>query len=78
MSVNGEIYDIGRVAYSSSNLPVGIVLGILAALAVGAALAFALMNHWHKRKKGETMYLVNSTDFRLIKYGSAAYSCQTM
>ncbi|TSM36139.1 Macrophage-stimulating protein receptor [Bagarius yarrelli] len=53
VSVNGETYDVGRVAYSRSNLPVGIVLGIFAALAVGAALAFALMTHWHKRKKAK-------------------------
>ncbi|XP_060775266.1 macrophage-stimulating protein receptor isoform X2 [Neoarius graeffei] len=51
VSVNGEVYDVGLVAYSSSNLPVGIVLGILAALAVGAALAFAVMTHLRKRKK---------------------------
>ncbi|KAB5583954.1 hypothetical protein PHYPO_G00101820 [Pangasianodon hypophthalmus] len=51
VSVNGEIYDVGWVAYSRSNHPVGIVLGILAALAVGAALAFAVMTHLRKRKK---------------------------
>ncbi|KAK3574959.1 hypothetical protein QTP86_019710, partial [Hemibagrus guttatus] len=62
VSVNGEIYDVGRVAYSSSNLPVGIVLGILAALAVGAALAFALMTHLHKRKKAR------EAEFRLSMY----------
>lgn len=71
--MNGEVYDVGRVAYSSSNRPVGIVLGILAALAVGAALAFAIMTHLRKRKKGEAMYLVTTNDFRLIMYGSAAY-----
>ncbi|KAK2857771.1 hypothetical protein Q7C36_005690 [Tachysurus vachellii] len=63
VSVNGEIYDVGRVAYSSSHLPVGIVLGILAALAVGAALAFALMNHWHKRKK-----VAREAELRLSMY----------
>lgn len=69
MSVNGEIYNVGRVAYSSSNLPVGIVLGILAALAVGAALAFAIMTHLHRRKKGGAIYLVTTNNFRLILYG---------
>lgn len=66
--MNGETYDIGRVAYSRSNLPLGIVLGILAALAVGAALAFALMTQLHKRKKGEAIYLVTTKDFSLIIY----------
>lgn len=74
VSVNGQIYDVGRVAYSSSsNLPVGIVLGILAALAVGAALAFAVMSHLRKRKKGEAIYLVTTNEFSLIMYGTTAY-----
>ncbi|KAF5904277.1 macrophage-stimulating protein receptor-like isoform X1, partial [Clarias magur] len=51
VSVNGEIYDVGRVAYSSSNHTVGIVLGILAALLAGAALAFLVMTQLRKRKK---------------------------
>ncbi|XP_053539574.1 macrophage-stimulating protein receptor isoform X2 [Ictalurus punctatus] len=51
VSVNGEIYEVGRVIYSSSNHLVGIVLGILAALVVGAALAFLVMTHLRKRKK---------------------------
>lgn len=62
--MNGEIYDVGRVAYSSSsNLSIGIVLGILAALALGAALAFAVMTHLRKKKKGEAKYLVITNDF---------------
>ncbi|KAL7891780.1 hypothetical protein AOLI_G00012560, partial [Acnodon oligacanthus] len=51
VSVNGETYEIGRVVYFRNNSTVGIVLGILAALAVGAALACAVMIHLRKRKK---------------------------
>ncbi|KAF7711424.1 hypothetical protein HF521_000435 [Silurus meridionalis] len=51
VSLNGEIFDVGRVAYSQDILPVAIVLGIFAAIAVGAALAFAVMTHLRKRKK---------------------------
>ncbi|KAL6458477.1 hypothetical protein MHYP_G00337070 [Metynnis hypsauchen] len=51
VSVNGETYEIGRVVYFTNNSTVGIVLGILAALAIGAALACAVMIHLRKRKK---------------------------
>lgn len=57
--MNGKIYDVGRVAYSSSsNLSAGIVLGLFAALAVGAALAFTVMTHLRKKKKGETLLII--------------------
>lgn len=62
--MNGEIYEVGRVIYSSSNHLVGIVLGILAALVVGAALAFLVMTHLRKRKKGEAIELGTTNDFR--------------
>lgn len=62
--MNGEIYEVGRVIYSSSNLHVGIVLGILTALAVGAAFAFIVMTHLRKRKKGAAIELVTTNDFR--------------
>ncbi|XP_066522693.1 macrophage-stimulating protein receptor [Hoplias malabaricus] len=51
VSVNGEIYDIGRVVHVRNHSLVGILLGILAALAVGAAVACAVMHHLRKKKK---------------------------
>ncbi|XP_072540997.1 macrophage-stimulating protein receptor isoform X2 [Salminus brasiliensis] len=51
VSVNGEVYEVGRVVDASSDSTVGIVLGILAALVVGAALAYAVMSHLRKRKR---------------------------
>ncbi|KAG9276889.1 macrophage-stimulating protein receptor-like [Astyanax mexicanus] len=51
--VNGKVYEIGRVAYASNSTKVGIVLGLLAALVVGAALAYAVMDHLRKSKKAK-------------------------
>ncbi|KAM3620956.1 uncharacterized protein V6R79_004061 [Siganus canaliculatus] len=54
VSVNGEIYDVGRVVNDESNhgaVIAGIVLGILVALVVGAGLALAVMIHFRKKKR---------------------------
>ncbi|XP_064154821.1 macrophage-stimulating protein receptor isoform X1 [Anguilla rostrata] len=53
VSVNGHVYFVGKVIHVSNNSAVGIVLGILAALVVGAVLAFFVMRHLRKLKKGE-------------------------
>ncbi|TRY99778.1 hypothetical protein DNTS_033945 [Danionella cerebrum] len=49
--VNGEEYDIGLVVMARNNFIVGIVLGILAAVGVGAAMASFGMAQVRKRKK---------------------------
>lgn len=40
----------------SNHYMVGIVLGILAALVAGAVLAFVVMKHLRKKKKGELLF----------------------
>ncbi|KAA8593364.1 macrophage-stimulating protein receptor [Etheostoma spectabile] len=55
VSVNGEVHDVGTVVNNHSNnntVIVGIVLGIIAALVVGAGLALLVMIHLRKKKKG--------------------------
>lgn len=52
--VNGEVSDVGTVVHHESNnytVIVGIVLGILAALVVGAGLALFVMIHLRKKKR---------------------------
>ncbi|XP_019214769.1 macrophage-stimulating protein receptor isoform X3 [Oreochromis niloticus] len=52
--VNHEVYDVGTVLFDDSfnqNAIVGIVLGIIAALVVGAALALIVMIHLRKKKR---------------------------
>ena len=54
--MNGEVSDVGTVVHHESNnytVIVGIVLGILAALVVGAGLALFVMIHLRKKKRGE-------------------------
>ncbi|KAJ8370521.1 hypothetical protein SKAU_G00105490 [Synaphobranchus kaupii] len=51
VTVNGQVHDVGRVIHVSNNSEVGIVLGILAALVVGAVMAFFIMRHLRKMKK---------------------------
>ncbi|XP_070758264.1 macrophage-stimulating protein receptor-like [Enoplosus armatus] len=54
VSVNGEVYDVGTVANDDSNnntVIAGIVLGIIAALVVGAGLALLVMIHLRKKKR---------------------------
>lgn len=53
ISINGQVHNVGTVVRVSNHYMVGIVLGILAALVAGAALAFAVMKHLRKKKKGE-------------------------
>lgn len=53
ISINGEVYDVGVVVRVSNHYIVGIVLGILVALVAGAVLAFVVMKHLRKKKKGE-------------------------
>ncbi|XP_071350437.1 macrophage-stimulating protein receptor isoform X2 [Trachinotus anak] len=50
--VNGEVSDVGTVVYGNNNTVIaGIVLGILAALVVGAGLALLVMIHIRKKKR---------------------------
>ncbi|XP_075996998.1 macrophage-stimulating protein receptor-like isoform X2 [Genypterus blacodes] len=52
VSVNGEDYNVGTVILVNNDIViVGIVLGIIAALVVGAALAFTVMFHLRRKKK---------------------------
>lgn len=53
VSVNGDVYNVGTIVYSRNNFIVGIVIGILAALALGAVLAYAVMTNLRKRNKGK-------------------------
>lgn len=60
MYVNGEVYDVGTVANDDSNnnkVIAGIVLGIIAALVVGAGLALIVMIHLRRKKRGEKIQL---------------------
>ncbi|XP_070815962.1 macrophage-stimulating protein receptor-like isoform X1 [Chaetodon trifascialis] len=51
--VNGKVYNVGTVVNDDSNNTViaGIVLGIIAALVVGAGLALIVMIHLRKKKR---------------------------
>ncbi|KAG7494482.1 macrophage-stimulating protein receptor-like isoform X1 [Solea senegalensis] len=50
--VNGETYDVGTVLYHNNDTVIaGIVLGIIAALVVGAGLALIGMIHVKKKKR---------------------------
>ncbi|XP_049431579.1 macrophage-stimulating protein receptor-like [Epinephelus fuscoguttatus] len=54
VSVNGEIYDVGRVVNDDNNnstMIAGILLGIIAALVLGAGLALMVMIHLRKKKR---------------------------
>ncbi|KAI9515085.1 hypothetical protein NQZ68_027951 [Dissostichus eleginoides] len=54
VSVNGEVTDVGKVVnYDTNNatMILGIVLGIVAALVVGAGLALLVMIHLRKKKR---------------------------
>lgn len=56
MSVGWEVYDVGTVGNndsSNASVIVGIVLGILGALVLGAGLALLVMMHLRKKKIGE-------------------------
>lgn len=52
ISINGQVHDVGTVVRVSNHYIVGIVLGILGALVAGAVLAFLVMKHLRKKKKG--------------------------
>ena len=57
VSVNGHAYEVGTVVFFSNPVnTVGVVMGIFAALCVGAALAFIAMTHVRRKKKGENRY----------------------
>ncbi|XP_076870132.1 macrophage-stimulating protein receptor isoform X2 [Brachyhypopomus gauderio] len=64
VAVNRELYEVGQVKYSRNGSMVGVVLGILAALAVGAGLAYAVMTHLRNRKKAVL------AEERLARYSS--------
>lgn len=49
--VNREEHDIGVVVMKNNNLIVGVVLGILAAVGVGAAIVYVAMAQERKKKK---------------------------
>ncbi|XP_023659932.1 macrophage-stimulating protein receptor [Paramormyrops kingsleyae] len=51
ISVNGQVLDMGRVVKVSNHSMVGVVLGILCALVIGAVLAFLIMKHLRRKKK---------------------------
>ncbi|KAF7645508.1 hypothetical protein LDENG_00203540 [Lucifuga dentata] len=54
VSVNGEVYDVGKVVPDNPNhyrVIIGIVLGIIAALVLGAGLAYFVMSHLRRKKK---------------------------
>ncbi|KAL0978630.1 hypothetical protein UPYG_G00173080, partial [Umbra pygmaea] len=51
ISINGQVHNVGAVVLVSNHYMVGIVLGILVALVVGAVLAFVVMKHLRKKKK---------------------------
>ncbi|XP_026069214.1 macrophage-stimulating protein receptor-like isoform X1 [Carassius auratus] len=53
--VNGEEYDIGLVVRTNNNFIVGMVLGILAAVGVGAALAYVAIARERKKKKSAAL-----------------------
>lgn len=58
--MNEKVYDVGTVANDDSNnnkVIAGIVLGIIAALVVGAGLALIVMIHLRKKKRGEKIQL---------------------
>ncbi|XP_035633029.1 macrophage-stimulating protein receptor-like isoform X1 [Oncorhynchus keta] len=52
VSVNGHAYEVGTVVFFSNTVnTVGVVMGIFAALCVGAALTFIAMKHARRKKK---------------------------
>lgn len=52
--MNGEEFDVGTVVYYDNKTAIaGIVLGIIAALVLGATLALVVMIHLRKKKRGE-------------------------
>uniref|UniRef100_A0A8C9T4P9 receptor protein-tyrosine kinase n=1 Tax=Scleropages formosus TaxID=113540 RepID=A0A8C9T4P9_SCLFO len=55
VSVNGDVYDVGKVVITPHNGVIGIVLGILFALVVGALMTFLIMKQMRKKKKGESL-----------------------
>uniref|UniRef100_A0A673ZXB5 receptor protein-tyrosine kinase n=1 Tax=Salmo trutta TaxID=8032 RepID=A0A673ZXB5_SALTR len=56
VSVNGHAYEVGTVVFFSNTVnTVGVVMGIFAALCIGAALAFITMKHVRRKKKGENL-----------------------
>lgn len=61
MFVNHDVYDMGTVLFDDSfnnNAIAGIVLGIIAALVVGAALALIVMINLRKKKRGEKDFAI--------------------
>lgn len=59
--MNHDVYDMGTVLFDDSfnnNAIAGIVLGIFAALVVGAALALIVMINLRKKKRGEKDFAI--------------------
>ncbi|XP_029007683.1 macrophage-stimulating protein receptor-like [Betta splendens] len=63
VSVNGKVYDVGTVVRSGHNnaVLVGIVLGIVGALVLGAALALLIMKHLRKKKRANVENRLSAT-----------------
>lgn len=54
--MNREVYNVGTVGkYETNNTStiVGIILGIVSALVIGAGLALVAMMYFRKKKQGE-------------------------
>ncbi|XP_072238104.1 macrophage-stimulating protein receptor-like [Leuresthes tenuis] len=54
VTMNGEVYDVGTVVFANNNnftVIAGIIMGIIAALVVGAGLALIVMIHLRKKKR---------------------------
>uniref|UniRef100_A0A667WYS1 receptor protein-tyrosine kinase n=1 Tax=Myripristis murdjan TaxID=586833 RepID=A0A667WYS1_9TELE len=67
VSVNGDVYDVGTVFIVDKNqdtVIAGIVLGIIAALVLGAALALAVMTHLRKQKKAKVEFRLSRLSAR--------------
>ena len=57
--MNGEVYEVGTVVNNESSnttVIVGILLGIVAALVLGASLALIVMIHLRKKNRGEETF----------------------
>ncbi|XP_061583292.1 macrophage-stimulating protein receptor-like [Cololabis saira] len=64
VSVNGDVYNVGRVVYGNNSNPtaiLGIVLGIITALVVGAGLALAVMIYLRKKKRASIENRLSAT-----------------
>ncbi|XP_046881044.1 macrophage-stimulating protein receptor [Hypomesus transpacificus] len=74
VTVNGVEYNVGRVVLVNHTIvKVGIVLGILAAIGVGAAIAFIFMKHLKTKQKAK----VETRLSRLSSYRGVGFNNNT-